>query len=709
MLSPNTVLAAHIRALGGKPVGPTWSYAKFLLSDGLSFAQAAREAVVDTDLPEGSESPEESGHASPAAVDGDRREVETREAEKHADSTRSTASLLRRAHDPYHPPGQGSMQWFPKVFGPGDIDGKGASRLLGTPNVPLSTVLVRETAQNSWDARLGHRALVFTLHLRRLSDVEREVLRHRIFTGPATGLALADTLDKPNLRVLEVSDRGTKGLGGPVRNDVEPPMGSPTNYIDLVLNVGAPRDVHLGGGTYGFGKTISYRVSNAGTVLMWSRTPAAGAIEDRLIGSAIGHSFSLHGTRHTGRHWWGAVRDDGTRVEPWTGEDASVLASAVFDAGFDADETGTSLMIIDPALGGEDDEDDVARLSEAIMWNLWPKLLADSDGQQPMIIELYHDGDKVGLPELATHPILSGFAEALQLVRATQDGSTFTPQFNSKVLEVHCFRPATLVGHVALTRFPSPRSLTGEDRDTVPVSAPAHHVAWMRHDAELVVRYDERSRLDSEVLQWAAVFKPVEEHDDRFASAEPPAHDDWVPASIDQSHDRTIVNVGLRRIREVLGDELAPPPVVKNPEDSTTSVAALADSLSRLIGGVSGSKPQRSPSKGGGGGTRQKKAQPRVVEWIRGTNVSGRRTYMLLVALENARKAQRVLVDVGAATDGPRLHADDLVDVVGWAPSRNADPVIPLEDPFDLRERRWLHVRAAADVGIDVSLSCEEI
>lgn len=89
--------------------------------------------------------------------------------------------------------------------------------------------------------------------------------------------------------------------------------------------------------------------------------------------------------------------------------------------------------------------------------------------------------------------------------------------------------------------------------------------------------------------------------------------------------------------------------------------------------------------------------------------MSGRRTYMLLVALENARKAQRVLVDVGAATDGPRLHADDLVDVVGWAPSRNADPVIPLEDPFDLRERRWLHVRAAADVGIDVSLSCEEI
>lgn len=709
-VSPNTVLAAHLRALGVNPVGPTWAYAKYLLEDGLSFAEAAREAVVDLERP--TDNPPDQEAIDGVAPPEEREAVEPHDFTTVAtvmDSTPSPhlAAFTRRSTSPYMPPGHGNMQWFPKVFGPGDIDGKGAARLLGTPNVPLSTVLIRETAQNSWDARLGHRPVVFTVHLRTLSDLERQVLRERVFTGAGAGLSLHDSLNKPDLRVLEVSDRGTKGLGGPVRNDVEPPLKSPTNYIDLVLNVGAPRDVHLGGGTYGFGKTISYRVSRAGTVLMWSRTVHQNQVQDRLIGSAIGESFALDGIRYTGRHWWGAIRDDGARVEPWTGDDADVLASSVFDSAFTGDETGTSLMIIDPNLGGEDDADDVVRLSEAILWNLWPKLLPNN-GQQPMQIELYFDGQHVPLPDIETHPILSGYAEALQLVRATQDGTTYTPQFNSKVLEVRSYRPPTLVGHLALTRYPIVRPLEGDERDTVPVSLPSRHVAWMRHDAELVVRYDEKARLDSEVLHYAAVFKPVEEHDDRFASAEPPAHDDWVPASIEDRRDRSIVNVGLNRIKELINTELAPAPVTKSP-DASTSVAALADSLSRLIGAVPGSKPQRSSARTGGGSTRRKKARAQVIEWERSASVAGHRTYTLLVALRDASEAHRVLIDVGVATDGPRLHADELVEVLGWAPSRDSAPTVSTDAPFVVNERRWLHVRAAAGVGIDVSLTCEEV
>ena len=84
-----------------------------------------------------------------------------------------------------------SLGWYPKQFGPGDLDGVGAKRLLGTPDLESAWVLVRETAQNSWDARGASQAIDFTLNLRELDQPTITLLRDRIFTGdaPKTGLA----------------------------------------------------------------------------------------------------------------------------------------------------------------------------------------------------------------------------------------------------------------------------------------------------------------------------------------------------------------------------------------------------------------------------------------------------------------------------------------------------------------------------------------
>ena len=62
-----------------------------------------------------------------------------------------------------------SLGWFPKQFSPGDIDGVGAKRLLGTPNINPAWVLVREMGQNSWDARGTSPSIDFILNLRLLS------------------------------------------------------------------------------------------------------------------------------------------------------------------------------------------------------------------------------------------------------------------------------------------------------------------------------------------------------------------------------------------------------------------------------------------------------------------------------------------------------------------------------------------------------------
>lgn len=713
-IGPNTVLAAHIRALGQNPTGAVWHTAKGYLSTGFTFSEAAQNAVQDISPGKSQNgvtpTPPNASHETPPQqwAESLQQGPSDRGGLYQEDLTTTSAFVRRRsAANPFS--GHGSMKWFPKVRGPGDLDGTGASRLLGTPNVPLSTVLIRETAQNSWDARLGVGPVSFAVHLRTLSAYETGILRERIFTGDATGLRLRETLDQEAVRVLEVSDRGTTGLGGPVRNDLAVDAGSATNYMDLILNIGAPRDVHLGGGTYGFGKTIAYRSSRVGTVLFWSRSVEHTGIEDRLIGSAIGPNFTSGGRSYTGRHWWGRLPDEGARVEPWTDEDARILAEAVFDARFDREQTGTSMMVIDPDLGGDHSDEDMHRLVNGVIWNLWPKLLPSPEGSLPMRIEMFLEGESVHLPEITDHPILAGFAEALQIVRATQNGFTYSPKFDTQVYTVEIGRPRAVLGHLAISRFPKPQDGGAAPiSETASIHDEASHIAWMRHDAELVVRYDERPALDNQYFHWGAVFKPVAERDDDFASSEPPAHDDWLPQSIRDRTTKSYVNVAIKRMRELAGAHLVPAPSAASTADSgTRSVAALADSLSKLVGGTLGSKPLRRQSKASSSSPTRRKLGVKVVDARRGELVDGWRT-MTFVVQCHGRDRLVVSADAGAATEAGRLRDPDLVQLLGWVTSTKGN-IRPGESVVATAgDELWLQVRCAEQVSVDVGFSVRE-
>ena len=56
----------------------------------------------------------------------------------------------------------------------------------------------------------------------------------------------------------------------------------------------------------------------------------------------------MGGQRFTGRQWWGKIVDG--EVEPLEGSQADKIAKAVFSHRFGNDETGTSLLILDPLL-----------------------------------------------------------------------------------------------------------------------------------------------------------------------------------------------------------------------------------------------------------------------------------------------------------------------------------------------------------------------
>lgn len=659
----NTVLAAYLRAADLRPEGRTWEVASTTFRATNDFGRAVRAAVDEI-----------GDEPNPPVFDG-------------ADSTRpaltiATPMIGERLSD-------APLEWHPQKFEPGAIQGAGAKKLLGTPHVSTEELLVRETAQNSWDARIGDRPVEFVLNLRNLSLEVANVLRESVFTGNVSGTRIRDALVAPQLRAIEISDRGTVGLGGPVRNDQAIPPGSVTHFIDLIFNIGATKSDLTSGGTYGFGKSIAYMVSEVGAIIVWSRCRTDRGSEDRLIASAIGDVFEMSGSRYTGRHWWG--RTVSGRPEPLVGKNAAELGRKIFAKPFQDDELGTSILILGPELGAPGPEDDAAVLMDAVLRNLWPKLLADDAGMVPMDVRIQIDGVDQPLPDPAHHSVLSGAVACLRAVRAVQTGEAPPPTlFPVEVHEIKRYNE--ILGHLALTKYPADPNGTEEDRSRA--------VTLMRSGAELVVRQLRRTAIAEPGFQWAGVFKPVGTLDYVFARSEPPAHDDWSPASLPDKTQRSQVKLALQRIQEV-ADRFVQPFTPSKSTESTTSAAKVGDRLAGLMVGSVGSAPSKARSTRPSAGSRNARASAQLIDsfWAEGSSRDWTRTTVVVRLNGGPLEGSNVEMQIGIGTDGGTERTIDpefLIDG-GWVGEDSVGPV--LMTPGETREYCF---ESSNDVAVDV-------
>src|SRR5690606_16712609 len=157
------------------------------------------------------------------------------------------------------------------------------------------------------------------IRLRTLSRTEAETLRSVVLSDlpPSKGSrnSIFASISKPDLKVLEIADFNTVGLAGPTRADIVVHDDEPHNFVNFLRNVGANRDVHLGGGTYGYGKTSLYTLSSCATILTDSVTTHGHMPTRRLMACHLGDAFddsdeSGVSRRYTGRHWWGGIISD---------------------------------------------------------------------------------------------------------------------------------------------------------------------------------------------------------------------------------------------------------------------------------------------------------------------------------------------------------------------------------------------------------------
>lgn len=582
------------------------------------------------------------------------------------------------------------------------MTGGGSKEIMGRPALDPVELLVRETVQNAWDARLEGAIPHYTVDYRELTFQQRRCLLADVLVENAPGADLYAQLNEDPW-VFEIVDWNTTGLGGPTRADATPSDGEPTDFIDFMLKMGAQRDTPLGGGSYGFGKTATYAMSACDTIVVWSRCRVQGRIEDRFMASALGSEFESGGISFTGRQWWGRVVDD--QPEPLVGEDARRLGEAVFEHRFAADQTGTAILILAADRARMDENWSTAqageRMQNAVLWHLWPKLLPERERPASMKLSIRITGSDIPLPDPTSHPVLEGFCTALQAVRDVQAGREFD-DLNTEVEEIWLARPKLLAGHLAVHRWPAPPAWES-DGTSPSVSSPTAHVALMRHQAELVVKYAEYSRLPG-AMQWAGVFKPIADHDDAFTDAEPPSHDDWKPANVKRSDHRRIVNVSLKRIGEN----------VPSAASGKVSEAAEAQGTAQLAGALAdlaastGSAPSANRASGRSPGRTTRRARPRPPEILqvqRQTLESGRIHYAVEVGSGGSSEPVRVQVEAHVASESGT--PDDVPELIAL---RSSDDGSVIDGLIDLAPgaSRWVVVEAPADLAIDARVSVVE-
>ena len=543
----------------------------------------------------------------------------------------------------------------------GNIASEGMRNQLGRPRLDRLSLLVRESAQNAWDAKAARASFVtFGLAGWTLSPKQFDLLQQVVFaqrpptsaTDTSEAASLGQTIKDTStmlkkhgddratrLAILAVYDRGTTGLCGPTRANVVGEPDEARDFVDFFRNVGTPPDKAQGGGTFGYGKAALYLASGAHTILVHTRTSRGSEPTSRFMGSALTNHYSKGDAFFTGRHWWGRCASDGV-VDPVVDDEADELAEALGLPGYVRNTKGTTIAIVAPEFGvwAQQPRRALEYMVLQMLLNFWPKMVPWPGEQFPrMKFEASWEKEKLVAPDPASTPPLDGFVEALEAVRRAE-------LERDADAEIYCKRPKQRLGRVALRKCFTQKTRLTEfvGQGTVPdIHTRSHHVALLRRP-ELVVEYRAFEPLPSDDVGYAGVFLADPDMDRVYAGAEPPTHDTWSPTILNDRRYQTFVRTTFKRLDERVRD-FTGPVAVTAPAADGGPLATFADQLGTVLIGIEGPgaslQPVRPPPpKRPKGGRKKRAARPKVE--VRDTGalkvIDGQRVRVFEVELRHA-------------------------------------------------------------------------
>lgn len=433
---------------------------------------------------------------------------------------------------------------FPKAFHhkqpfnpDGDVFSNAYTRTMKNQPLDRWDKFVRESLQNSWDAKdSSDGSIDYSLAYTELDDQQVSVLRENVFGDDFGGIPqLRHQVQSGTASMLVVSDRGTSGLRGPTSASVS--HGEHKDFTSFVRNFGRSDSKRLAGGTFGVGKAVFFVASEASTILIYSRTTDQdGNPSNRFIAMSNEDDFEENGVQYTGRHWWGVREVGGAEgsaieyAEPFLGSAADNFASIFgLDQGFSEDRPyGTTIAVLNPALQIATETDpssaDLMRaLADCLTRWAWPHMVDET-----INFTVSHKGDPVGVPKPERDPALKTFVKAYK----TASEAPKTPKnqwarsFPDRTAEVWSLSPSRHLGTVTAIDVPAPI----EAENTVLQIDISNHVALLR-EPRMVVQYY-RGPVQRSEVNYCGTFISGKAADIVFARSEPEAHHEWNPLSL---------------------------------------------------------------------------------------------------------------------------------------------------------------------------------
>lgn len=235
-----------------------------------------------------------------------------------------------------------------EIAEPGRMIQTGSSllRLIQNNNMPALDLLIRESIQNSLDARASNSRYVemdfLTGHFRS-EQLGKEL---DLLTQP-----LYKRYSNKECEFLAIRDSNTTGLTG-VMDYKKVKNNDYGNLLKLVYEICKPQETEGAGGSWGIGKTVYFRVG-IGLVIYYSRIKNdKGVYESRLAASLVENEMDSNAMipvyndmPKRGIAWWGErIRENVT--QPVTDDEYIQNFLKIFEImPYMKDETGTTIII----------------------------------------------------------------------------------------------------------------------------------------------------------------------------------------------------------------------------------------------------------------------------------------------------------------------------------------------------------------------------
>lgn|GEM_PF-3116450 len=495
------------------------------------------------------------------------------------------------------------VNWVPEPFPEtGGMEALGFIKLLGQPSLSSVELLVRETAQNSWDARIPGKQVQMTF--KGFTAQKGSPLYSALVNGFFRDLPTKGTFDdlrrslgQPSIPLVLIRDVNSHGLGGVTNAKVATPSTSSNRYRRFLLNVGESKHGVGAGGSYGYGRSICFRVSTCRTAVVYTRTKDdLAGFESRLVGVGFGPPFNLRGDSYNGKHWWNSSSQLG---QPITGEEADTVAESLGMTAYGERESGTSVLIVDAEchFGLDDFMKAVARSIEK---HLWPKYVGTSEKgnveSDIMRFAVEYEGspvpvrDERALQTTQLRDYIKAFRRAHRRVRDRDFGDDRSALFPGRAIKRKLTGNFNL-GYVYVaqgTAIPVADDVQDDDlpeskRIERSIAALTNHIVLLR-TPDLAVTYRDISGIvdTSDNQTYCGVFKATPEGDALFQVAEPPSHEEWSEKCSDNESRLAVAQLN-RQMRAFLQDRFPKRAVTVTTNEAPKSAPNATD-VGRLIG-----------------------------------------------------------------------------------------------------------------------------